>query len=824
MKKSKKSHNKQYKKVVRSSSLAEKGWNTTDLDEIERRKIRGQTEELLMQLLENEFTYFGDFLVHSKERGTKYLVEIRSLTNHINSCECIDYRGNNLGTCKHIEHVLFKLATKKGFKRKFKQAALVGSHKIEIYLDRRENNVMRIMWPKNVDQQSTIYQKLAKCLDVDDNLTIDLLTFYEQIPLIVRSNTNPSQVRISKHMTDVIERERTLLQKAAWKQQVLTKLDQKSLDLKILKFPLYPYQEQGMLHLALNERALLADDMGLGKTVQAIAACEWLYRANKIKKVLVITTASLKGEWLEQIDKFTARTNIIIQGARGDRLKQYQSNSMFYLAHYEQIVVDGTWLQHLLNPDVVILDEAQRIKNWQTKTANAIKKLKSRYAFVLTGTPLENRIDDLYSIVQFLDHHLFGALFRFNRDFYQLDDAGKAIGYKNLDQLHARLQPIMLRRLKQEIETQLPARTIKNYLVAMEPEQKIRYEEYEMRVSRLLTQAKRRALRKEEYEQLQRYLACMRMICDTPYILDPTCKISPKLQELANILEDLLIDPNTKIIIFSEWARMLELVRELVVIKEIVFAWHTGSINQIKRRQEINKFKNQANCRLFLSTDAGSVGLNLQAANIVINLDLPWNPAKLEQRIARAWRKNQTRTVRVINFVCENSIEERMLSLLSQKASLARGALDGDPELKTMQLPSGRKALVERIADLMGSQINDQILSPEVGSQIIQPSVVKEMDPTELLVQEALHIAKTTNKQVILVTDHNLDQATELLQQKKIKEPTNNVVEIIDGAMFKLLKHLEQQGILSLNANVQLLAKTDDLTEQQQQYKAIEMI
>lgn len=209
--------------------------------------------------------------------------------------------------------------------------------------------------------------------------------------------------------------------------------------IRLLKVPLYPYQEQGMLHLALNERALLADDMGLGKTVQAIAACEWLYQTNKIKKVLVVTPASLKGEWLEQIEKFTTRANIVIQGTRKDRLKQYQSQAVFYLANYEQIVVDGAWLQHLLAADVIILDEAQRIKNWQTKTANAIKKLKSRYAFVLTGTPLENRIDDLYSIVQFLDPCLFGPLFRFNRDFYQLDDAGKAVGYKNLDQLHARL-------------------------------------------------------------------------------------------------------------------------------------------------------------------------------------------------------------------------------------------------------------------------------------------------------------------------------------------------------------------------------------------------
>jgi superfamily II DNA/RNA helicase len=363
----------------------------------------------------------------------------------------------------------------------------------------------------------------------------------------------------------------------------------------------------------------------------------------------------------------------------------------------------------------------------------------------------------------------------------------------------------MLRRLKQEIETQLPDRTIKNYLVVMEPEQKIRYEEYEKRVSRLLAQAKSCNLRKEEHEQLQRYLACMRMICDTPYILDPACKISPKLQELDNILEDLLIDPHAKIIIFSEWARMLELVRELAIVKKIEFAWHTGSIHPAQRQQEINKFKTLSNCRLFLSTDAGSVGLNLQVAHIVINLDLPWNPAKLEQRIARAWRKNQTRMVRVINFVCENSIEERMLSLLSQKQNLYRSALDGDPELKTMRLPSGSKALVERLANLMGSQ-------------------VKELNSTELLVQEVLQIAKITNKQVMAVFNHNLNQVNELSQQEMTKKPTNNVVEIIDKSTFKLLKHLEQQRILRLNTNVQLLVNSTDLTFTKQQCNSVESI
>ncbi len=143
-----------------------------------------------------------------------------------------------------------------------------------------------------------------------------------------------------------------------------------------------------------------------------------------------------------------------------------------------------------LAPDVIILDEAQRIKNWQTRTAMSVKRLTSPYAFVLTGTPLENRIDEIYSITQFLAPHIFGPLFRFNREFYQLDERGRAIGYKNLDELHERLQPIMLRRRKEEVEGQLPGRTINTYFVAMHKEQALRYGEYESKAARLAAAAR----------------------------------------------------------------------------------------------------------------------------------------------------------------------------------------------------------------------------------------------------------------------------------------------------------------------------------------------
>ena len=164
-----------------------------------------------------------------------------------------------------------------------------------------------------------------------------------------------------------------------------------------------------------------------------------------------------------------------------------------------------------------------------------------------------------------------------------------------------------------------------------------------------------------------RELAMLRMICDTNYILDHEDRTSPKVEELERILEQCLTETEVKVVLFSEWERMLELARDRLRQMRIGYAWHTGSVPQQRRRAEIRVFKIDPECRVFLSTDSGGVGLNLQNASVVINCDLPWNPARLEQRIARAWRKNQTRPVTVINLIAEDTIEHRMLGTLAAK-------------------------------------------------------------------------------------------------------------------------------------------------------------
>lgn len=800
-------------KAVQDKAPALAGWNTTDDEEIARRRWRGLTDIVGVEALEPEVPYFGTYRARSTSGGA-YEVEIRSLTGRENSCGCPDWQVNGLGTCKHVEGVLEWL--RRNGRRAFAAASTLGNSRLEIYPAPDGAMAIQLYRPQG---WSGADAALSRFLDGGDRLTGDPLAALADLRAAL-SGAPAASVRFSRHLDARFDGERRRRRRIAEREAFLAEVEAGRATVDVVKHPLLPYQREGMLHLAFGERALLADEMGLGKTVQAIAACELLRRLKGIRRVLVVLPASLKAEWEDQIGRFTDLPVAIVSGLRQDRLCQYATDAFFVLVNYEQVLIDRDDINRIVAPDVVVLDEAQRIKNWQTKTANAVKSLKGRYAFVLTGTPLENRIDEIYSIVQYLDPRLLGPLFRFNRDFYVLDERGRAADYKNLDELRRRLDPIMLRRRKDAVEDQLPARTVDTYFVAMTEEQQLRYGDFEAPAARLIAQAQRRPLTQQEFERLQQLLACMRMVCDTPYILDPACRVSPKLDELENILSDLLAEPDRKVIIFSEWERMLELVRELAVEMRAEFAWHTGSVPQDRRRQEIRRFKQDPQCRLFLSTDSGSVGLNLQVATAVINMDLPWNPAKLEQRIARAWRKHQTKPVTAVNLVCENSIEHRILHLLEQKQGLADGVLDGRGDLAAIKMPSGRAAFLDRLTAMMSPPE-----PPAAAEPLATPAVALGRDLVERLSDAVLlverHPRQDGHETVLAVLDGPPAQIEG--ERRKLAEeapPAGTVVEAIDRATWEILQRLAAAGVIQFTGGVETLhrsARLDDdagLTQQ----------
>ena len=416
---------------------APQGWRTSDAEEIELRRWRGRTEIAAVEALEAGHPVFGTFRIRS-ETGGAYDVEIRGLDEFANSCGCIDHRVSRLGTCKHIEGTLDALRRRGA--RAFRDASAAGSARVEVFLDRRETPRPAIAWPAGAAGLRPARDWLAPFLMPDGGLDPDP----EKVAALVAAwATAPARVRrcvrVSRHFGGWLERERRIASREEARAGFLAEVENGKASFDLVRLPLLPYQREGMLHLAFGERALLADEMGLGKTVQAIAACELLARRKGIERVLVVCPASLKAEWEEQIARFTERGARPVFGPRPERLAAYREPAFFNIVNYEQVLADADDINTLLAPDVVVLDEAQRIKNWHTKTARRVKQLRAPHAFVLTGTPIENRIDELYSIVQYLDPELVGPLFRFNRDFYQLDERGRPVNYQNLAELRRRV-------------------------------------------------------------------------------------------------------------------------------------------------------------------------------------------------------------------------------------------------------------------------------------------------------------------------------------------------------------------------------------------------
>jgi SNF2 family DNA or RNA helicase len=446
---------------------------------------------------------------------------------------------------------------------------------------------------------------------------------------------------------------------------------------RLLGARLYDYQKEGALFAARAGRCLIGDEMGLGKTVQAIAAAEIMARHLSVGRVLVVCPTSLKHQWEQEIARFSKRSARVIQGLRAARTEAYRADDFFKITNYDTVHTDLDLIAQW-SPDLVILDEAQRIKNWSTRTARSVKQIASPYAIVLTGTPLENRLEELVSIVEFIDPFRLGPTFRFLDTHQVRDENGRVEGYRNLDRVATTLSSVVVRRRKREVLTQLPERLEKNFFVAMTREQLMHHEENNQIVTRIAAKWRRyRYLSEGDQRRLLIALQRMRMSCDSSYLLDESSDHGTKAEEIITLLDEIFEEPGTKVVIFSQWLRMHEVLERRIAGAGWGHVLFHGGIDSRDRPKLIDRFREDPKCRIFLSTDAGGVGLNLQHASVVINVDLPWNPAVLEQRIGRVHRIGQRAPVRVVNFVAEKSIEQAMLSVLRFKKSLFAGVLDG---------------------------------------------------------------------------------------------------------------------------------------------------
>jgi len=621
--------------------------------------------------------FFSEFRVSNPVSKSSYRVAIRGFGPGRNFCSCPDYATSELGTCKHIEFTLAKLEKKRGAKTAFARGYQAAFS--ELYL--RNDGKRSVHFSAGTDCPPAVREAAADLFDDehDGMLHDERLGELEQFMTIASKSGH--ELRAYDDALDFIAGRRDADQRVAKLAQLFPRGAADPKLLALLKAPLYPYQAEGALFAVRGGRVLIGDDMGLGKTIQAIAATEILARHFGVSKVLVVCPTSLKYQWQSEIARFSGRQGEdavrVINGGRAQRQKDYARDDFCKITNYEKLWPDldliAAWA-----PELVIVDEAQRVKNWNTIAARALKRVDSPYAIVLTGTPLENKLEELISIVQFVDQHRLGPTWKLLHEHQVKDEAGRVTGYTRLEKIGQTLAPVMIRRRKSEVLRQLPSRTDQNLLVPMTEMQMLYHQENADVVARIVQRwRKTRFLSDKDQRLLTCALQNMRMSCNSTYLLDQETDHGVKADELAALFEDLFAEPEAKAVVFSQWTRTHEIIIRRLEMRGLGYVSFHGGVPSDKRPALVERFRDDPTCRVFLSTDAGSTGLNLQHASTLVNMDLPWNPAILEQRIGRIHRMGQIRPVRVINFVAKGTIEEGMLSVLAFKRSLSAGILDG---------------------------------------------------------------------------------------------------------------------------------------------------
>ncbi len=677
----------------------------------------------------------GLYGTRRKQSGTRpYRTAIRGVDPIEASCDCPDFLKNSLGVCKHalivLEHVhdgpkLLKRALKEQETANQGRSGLrwgpirpltgpgdwlarVEWHRDDSRSPRGARETRAAGWFRPGDGGAW---EVVDSFPADPPKRLDLV---EDLLRLLPAGDRPRQ---DPALVALLEGERDRLKKKL--RRTLPPPEAREA-IRGLKRTLYPYQREGVERFLSEGRLLLADDMGLGKTAQAISSADILWRSRRIRRGLIIAPASLKPQWAREWANFSDLPILVVEGSPSERQALYESSkSGLFIINYEQLIRDleliRTW-----DPELVVLDEAQRIKNWATKTALSVKGLTPDYRLVLTGTPMENRIEELASVVEWVDDMALEPKWRLGPMHAIVADGRKeVVGVRNLDTLRDRLKGCMLRRVRQDVLAQLPPRTDTRVPIELTEPQAEQHDALTQPIVALVQRAKKRPLTQAEFLRLMSLLTTQRIISNGLAQLDfeevwPSIRkrrpdegvlkglFSPKLLELRQLIRQIVLDQGRKVVVFSQWRRMLTLahwaVGDLLAEAGLRAGFFTGAEDQKRRTQNIVEFHDDPNHRILFASDAGGVGLNLQhASNCVINLELPWNPAVLEQRIGRVYRMGQKQPIDVFNLVCEEGIESRIAGLVGSKQAFFKGLFDGETDSVQFNESASFLARVEKI-------------------------------------------------------------------------------------------------------------------------------
>ena len=753
-----------------------------------QRALRRQVaeEEMMACTATDERNLPGEYEVRNPQTHRLYKVVYRGEGSPWNYCSCMDFKTSRLGTCKHLEKIKLWIKTEE------KQTHTELPAYTSVYLSYTEGRQVKIR--VGSDHQEEFRQLAARYFDAQGVMLP--LAFGDLNKLHQEALAIDSSFRFYQDAIDYILE----LREQKLRKEIIGKYSDEQLD-QLLAVKLYPYQKEGVRFAFERGRTIIADEMGLGKTVQAIGAAELLRREGLADKVLVVCPTSLKYQWQREIERFTGVPVLVVEGNPLKRKEQYQANMPYKIVSYNCACNDIKTFG-FLQTDVLIMDEVQRLKNWNTQISIAARKIQSSYAVILSGTPLENKLEELFSVMEFADNYCLSPFWQFKAHCIMTDATGKVIGYQNLNRIGEQIRSRLIRRTKKQVSLQMPHRQDQNLLVPMTKEQMNIHEEFQSSVAQLVFKWRRmRFLSEKDRQRLLLLLAQMRMVCDSTYILDQKSRYDTKIDETMNILQSVFENGDEKVVIFSQWERMTRLIAHELDRMGVGYEYLHGGVPSRQRKDLINNFTDDPRCRVFLSTDAGSTGLNLQAASIIINLDLPWNPAVLEQRIARIYRIGQARNVQVINLIARGTIEEQMLGKLQFKSAMFEGVLDNGEDTIFLGDQSKFTAMMDKLGDF----VEEEQQKPESPEKVCDDSEPLKEEPKQ---PESVHEQATQNHEESIPESFKDEKKTVSNVPCQPHELLEQGLSFLNGLAQTL------QSPEATEAFVETLVKTDNATGQ----------
>lgn len=686
---------------------------------------------------ENDVDSSGEYRVENPAKRNAYKVVYRGKDSEWNYCSCMDFKTSQLCTCKHLEAV--KLWAK--HKRKQIEKSTYSS----VYIDYKGPRRVKIRFGED---NGEILKRLAKdYFDTEGVMREEAFVKFDVF--LQAAKAIDEGFRCYDDALDYIIEKREKIRR---EQLIVSKYTDEVLD-KMLTVNLFPYQKEGIRFAIKAGKAIIADEMGLGKTIQAIASAEIYLREGMADSVLIVCPTSLKYQWKKEIEKFTGGDRIeadddyiednricpkvvVVEGNPQHRAELYKARAPYKIVSYHAMTNDVRHLGKLVT-DVLIMDEIQRLKNWDTQIARAARKVESRYAVLLSGTPLENKLEELYANMELVDQFCLGPYWKFRDEHILIDsDKGAVVGYKNLNAVGETISHRLIRRTKKGVQLQLPKRSDQFLIVPVTQQQADYHAECKMEISRIIQKyQKLHFMSEQDRKRLMLLLAQMRMVADSTFILEQNLKTrhDVKITEVMNQLENVFENGDEKVVIFSEWERMTRLVAMELDKRGVRYEYLCGSVPSKQRGQLVENFNTLPESRVFISTDAGSTGLNLQVASVLINLDLPWNPAILEQRIARIFRLGQEKPVQILNLVSKDTIEEGMIGKLKFKTSMFEGVLDGGEDTVFVSEDKFKKFMDDLTVVMSGTTDAPRVeyVDEEPEEPIIPEAVYEANDSTE---------------------------------------------------------------------------------------------